>query len=161
VPEPPVTNASPLIVLARAELSNLLLTAGPQVLVPVAVAGELQRRGHDDPAVQLLTNAAWIQVVDTGPIPERIQQLRLGPGESAVLAWALAHPGTEAIIDDLPARHAAASLGIPVRGTLGLILAAKEDGTVTAARPLIERVRAAGLYRSDDVIARALARIGE
>ena len=32
-----------------------------------------------------------------------------GAGESAVLAWCLAHPGSEAIIDDLSARRCAAT----------------------------------------------------
>ena len=41
-------------------------------------------------------------------------------GESTVLAWALAHPGARAIIDDLHGRRCAEALGIPLRGTVGL-----------------------------------------
>ena len=43
-----------------------------------------------------------------------------------MLAWAHAHPGAEAIIDDLAGRRCAAAFSIPVRGTLGLALIAKQ-----------------------------------
>jgi len=38
VPEPPVVNASPLIVLARGGLFELLRVAGDRLVVPAAVA---------------------------------------------------------------------------------------------------------------------------
>ncbi len=54
----------------------------------------------------------------------------LGLGESQVLSWIYQNPGYEAILDDRAAKNAAASLGIPVRGTLGVILLAKREGRV-------------------------------
>jgi predicted nucleic acid-binding protein len=85
----------------------------------------------------------------------------LGQGESAVLAWAHSHQGCEAIIDDLAARRCAATLGIPVRGTLGLVLLAKQRNRVALARPLVHALREAGMYLSDRVVDRALALVGE
>jgi predicted nucleic acid-binding protein len=80
---------------------------------------------------------------------------------SAVLAWAHAHPGTLAIVDDLAGRRCAAALRIPVRGTLGLVLTAKQRGQIKAARPVLESMRASGMYLSDGVMNRALALVGE
>jgi predicted nucleic acid-binding protein len=38
---------------------------------------------------------------------------------------------------------------------------AKEIGHIPAARPVIERLRASGMYLSDPVVDQALARVGE
>jgi len=78
-----------------------------------------------------------------------------------VLTWASAHPGTTAVLDDLAARRCARSLGIPIRGTLGLILTAKRRRMITQARPVLEQLRAAGMYLSDSVMNRALKTVGE
>ena len=77
------------------------------------------------------------------------------------MAWALAHAGSEASLDDLQARRCAAAHRLPVRGTLGLVLVAKQRGLVPAARPLPETLRPAGMYLSDAVRERALAPVGE
>ena len=90
-----------------------------------------------------------------------VQAWDLGHGESSVLAWALTNPGTLAILDDLAARRCAATLRIPVRGTLGLVLVAKQRGRIEAARPVLEAMRGSGMYRSDSVLSRALALVGE
>jgi predicted nucleic acid-binding protein len=82
-------------------------------------------------------------------------------GESSVLALGLAHPNTEVIIDDLAGRKCADSLDIPVRGTLGLVLAAKKRGVIPEARPVIEDMMSAGLYLSKRVLDRALEKVGE
>jgi hypothetical protein len=49
-------------------------------------------------------------------IPSNVLAWDLGDGESSVLAWALSHPGTPAIIDDPEGRRCAESLGITLRG---------------------------------------------
>ena len=65
------------------------------------------------------------------------------------------------MLDDRDARRCARSLTIPVIGTLGLVLLAKEDGRISAARPLIQQLRESGMYLSDLVVNEALARVGE
>ena len=161
MPERPVVNASPLICLARSGLVDLLKLAGAEVVVPRKVADEILRRGPDDPTARVLRQERWLVITDVGEIPSVIQAWGLGDGESSVLAWALAHPGSEAIIDDLAGRRCAAALRIPVRGTLGLVLAAKETGKIALARPILERLRQSGMFLSDAVVAKALAKIGE
>ena len=159
--ERPAVNASPLILLARGGLLDLLRLAGDEVVVPTLVATEIQRRGPDDPTVRALTNTPWLVRIETPPIPALIQSWDLGEGESSVLAWAHAHPGTEAIVDDLAARRCAAALGIPVRGTLGLVLTAKRRGVIPMARPVVEQLRQAGMYLSERIVQQALALVGE
>ena len=70
----------------------------------------------------------------------------LGPGESSVLAYVMAHRPMIAIIDDLSARHCAEVFRIPVSGTLGLVLTAKKRGVIPFARPALEHLRQSGMY---------------
>jgi predicted nucleic acid-binding protein len=154
-------NASPLILMARAGVFDLLRVLGDRVLVPRAVAEEVQRRGPDDPTVQAMDRSTWLAVVEAPPIPVSIATWNLGAGESAVLAWALAHPGTEIVCDDLAARRCAETLGIAACGTLSVVLRAKKHGLIGQARPVLERLIGAGMYLSRKVLDQALALVGE
>lgn len=156
-----VVNASPLIFLTRAGLLDLLQLLSTEIIVPEIVASEIEIRGKSDPTAQAIANTAWLVVTQTPPIPTQIQSWGLGPGESSVLAWAHAHPGCEAILDDLAARRCAVTFNIPVRGTLGLALIAKQRGRIPSARRVLEQLRQGGMYLSDHVMDEALARVGE
>jgi predicted nucleic acid-binding protein len=159
--ERPAVNASPLIYLARADLLSFLQLAGPEVVVPGPVAAEIRAGGGENPAARTLESTPWLKVVAVTSVPATIQAWDLGEGESSVLAWAHAHPGTLAILDDLAARRCAAALRIPVRGTLGLVLVARQRGQIPAARPVLEAMRASGMYLSDYVLNKALALVEE
>ncbi|HKP85301.1 MAG TPA: DUF3368 domain-containing protein [Blastocatellia bacterium] len=161
MPERAAVNASPLIFLAQAGLIDLLKLAGDEIVVPVTVAEEIQRRGQSDITAQAIEKTNWLIITTTPAVPSSIQAWGLGGGESAVLAWAYAHPGSEAIIDDLAGRRCAAAFGIPVRGTLGLVLVAKQRNKIPSARPVLEALRQSGMYLSDRVLDEALALIGE
>lgn len=156
-----VVNTSPLVFLARAGLFDLLTIAAPAIVVPTEVAAELRRRGDADAAVRAMTAAAWLTVVEAPDAPASIQSWDLGPGESAVLSWAIEHGPAVAVIDDLAGRRCGAALGVPIRGTLGLVLAAKQRGRVPAARPVMEDLRRSGMYLSDKVLDSALGLVGE
>jgi predicted nucleic acid-binding protein len=156
-----VVNASPLIYLSATGYLELLQLAGGEVVVPESVAREIRRSDADDPASRALTAAAWLKVVQDPSVPASVAAWDLGTGESAVIAWALSHPGATAVIDDLPARRCASTFGLPVRGTLGLVLAARRRGVIPSARRVIGELRAAGMYLSDTVADRALGLVGE
>lgn len=129
--------------------------------MPQAVATEIQQYGETNLTFQALQRADWLVLTQTPPIPQEIQACNLDPGESAVLSWAYQHPGTYAILDDLAGRRCAKHLGIPVRGTLGLVLIAKQHGHIAAARPVIAELKQAGMYLSNRVINQALTLVGE
>jgi predicted nucleic acid-binding protein len=156
-----VVNASPIILLTKARLLEVLRHLGSPVVIPEAAVHEVQQRGASHLSVQSLAQATWLVSVDPGPIPPAIAAFGLGAGESAVLAHALANPGSGAILDDQAARRAAAMLGIPHQGTLALILHAKRAGLISLARPVVELLRSEGMYLSDQLMNHALAQVGE
>jgi len=102
-----------------------------------------------------------MEEISAPAVPESIMEWGLGQGESAVLALASVYPESEAIIDDLAGRKCAAFHGIPVRGTLGLVLSSKKRGFIPKARPVLEILIGEGLYLSRPVLDEALKRVGE
>ncbi|MFW6295642.1 MAG: DUF3368 domain-containing protein [Halothece sp.] len=159
--ELPAINTSPLIFLTKGGLLNLLQLLSPKIIVPQAVQAEIEAYGEGDITAQSLAKTDWLVVKETPPVPLVIQNWDLGAGESAVLSWGYAHPGTEVIIDDLAGRRCAETFAIPVRGTLGLVLIAKQRGAIPAARPVLEKLRLSGMYLSQTVLNQALAKVGE
>ena len=156
-----IINASPLIFFSRSLRLQLLRAFADEVWVPEPVAVEILRRGIRDVSARAIQETAWLTVHPAGTIPDTIAAWRLGAGETSVLSMAAEHPGTEAIIDDLAGRRCAASLNIPVRGTLGVVLVAKRRGLIPEARPVIEDMMNAGLHLLRRVLDEALRRVKE
>lgn len=161
MPDAAVVNASPLIFLSRAGLTDLLKQAGSTIIVPSPVAEEIKQRGVNDPTAQALTNNEWLLILDALSIPPNIQAWDLGAGESSVLTHAYNNVGMIAVIDDLCARRCAVTLNIPVIGTLGLVLIAKKRGVIPLARPVMDKLRQTGMYLSNATMNQALALVGE
>ncbi|MEO5334061.1 MAG: DUF3368 domain-containing protein [Magnetococcus sp. YQC-5] len=156
-----VVNTSPLIHLAEAGLLHLLNESAATVWVPESVAREIHSYGKNDPTAAALTAHDWLVVKSDLAIPISILAWNLGAGESSVLVLALSAPGSVAVIDDLAGRRCAEAFGLPLRGTVGLVLSAKREGRIAAARPVLERLRDGGMYLSDATLDRALRLVQE
>jgi predicted nucleic acid-binding protein len=161
VGETQIVNASPLIFLGAAGRLALLEREGSRVIAPAPVVAEVEAKGPHDPVAAALAAAKWIERAPAVPSPESVLVWDLGPGESSVLALALAMPGAAVVIDDLAARRCARALGLPLRGTLGIVLEARRAGRIESARALLTEMKARGMYLSDDVLDQALAEVGE
>ena len=156
-----IVNTSPLIHLAEAGLLMLLQDSASPIWVPEPVAREIHAYGKDDPTALALTTHAWLEVKTVDTFAPEILSWNLGAGESSVIALAQSLPGSMVVIDDLAGRRCAEALGLPLRGTVGLVLAAKQDGRIEAARPVLERLRENGMYLSDAILNRSLRWVGE
>jgi predicted nucleic acid-binding protein len=154
-------NSSPLIFLAKLGLIEILRLGDIPVIVPDAVLDEIARYGTQDEVLRQVQALDWLQVVATPPIPVEVSARALGAGESAVLAVALEQADSEVVLDDLAARKSARALGLPLQGTLSLILVAKQVGMVPEVKPLLEQLKSLGMYLSDALVARVLAQAGE
>lgn len=144
--KPVAVNASPLIVLARAGYFDLLPKIFSPIMVPRAVANEILAGPVGDPAITALTGAGWLSIMDLNPVVSPIATWRLGRGETEVLEIALRNAGTVAVLDDKAARRAAATLGLPLIGTLGIIVAATQSGLLSDFAIAAEAATRAGLY---------------
>ncbi|MCA9876467.1 MAG: DUF3368 domain-containing protein [Thermomicrobiales bacterium] len=121
------------------------------VVVPVAVAAEVKRslgRGPD-----------WFEV--SLPRIHLLLPEQLGPGEREAIGLAIKIGSDLVVLDDLPARNAALAHGLPVVGTLGLLVRAKQRGLISEVRPLMLQMVATGHYASDRLQALILEKAGE
>lgn len=154
-------NSSPLILLGKLARLDLLPPLADQVLVPEAVLSELGAKTGQDWLASAVLSQPGLEIVESPPIPENVERWNLGAGESAVLAVCLARPGFRAVLDDLRGRRCAHALGIPLFGTLGIIVEARQRQLIPAARPLIEAIIGAGYYIGEALVAAALRQVGE
>jgi len=132
-----IVNTSPLIHLAESGHLDLLRDAADAVWVPEPVAGEIRAYGENDPTARALVSSPWLIVKPVTTISPEILAWNLGAGEASVLALAQAFPDVTAVIDDLAGRRGAEALGLPLKGTVGLVLSAKLSGQIPNARALL------------------------
>ena len=154
-----VLNASPLIVLAQIGREDLFSLA-EQVVIPRDVVDEIQAGPEDDRALKLL-QAGKFKIVESRTPPLEILAWDLGAGESAVLSFAIAESGWTSILDDALARKCAQSFSISVRGTLGIVLLAKQRGMIPSAAEVVRALRDTGFRLDDQVVRDAVASVGE
>jgi predicted nucleic acid-binding protein len=156
---PIVCNASPLIVLAKADLLRLLPALFSEVLVPEAVRDEIGRGPAGDPVRRLLPGCGWLHPVVLDPHLSPLAAFQLGRGETEVIEYARLHAGSAVLLDDRAARRTAAGLGLTVHGTLSVVAMGAVQGQVESFREAVRRLRAAGLYASDSVVAAVEGRL--
>lgn len=77
------------------------------------------------------------------------------------MACALANPSGILLLDDQLARRTAEAAGFQVWGTLRVVLEAKENGLVAAVSPVVDQLKARGMWISDGVRKRILDLAGE
>lgn len=157
----PIVDASPLIYLSRAGYLPLLQVLGSRLLIPDAVVREILAKGEEDAVARTVGAASWLLRLPSAPLSPRVEAWQLGAGESAVLSRAISHPGSLVVLDDARARRFARQLEVPMIGTLGVVVRARQQGLIRAARPVTEALVSHGMYISSPALEAALQLIGE
>jgi uncharacterized protein len=137
-----ICNTSPFQYLHQLGRLDLIPALTNGVTVPRAVVSELdagRALGYDVPDLRKL---GWVSLRDPDSAPALPLAADLGRGESAVLALALESASPLVILDDALGRRAAVLLGIPLTGTLGLLLDAKKIGLIETIAPLLDELDA-------------------
>jgi predicted nucleic acid-binding protein len=155
-----VANASPVIVLAKAGYLRLLTELPGELLLPDAVVAEVVAGPTSDPARRAL-EGGWGRRLAPAAIPAELLEWGLGPGETAVLALARERAPCTAILDDAAARACAKAFGMPLLGTLGVVMRAKKRGLVPQAAEVLRALRSVGFHLDDRTIRLALGHFGE
>ncbi len=143
-----VVNATPLISLALLGRLSLLNEMFDEVIVPRAVYAEVVQGGAGKPGADALAEADWLNVV-SADVSLTIEPLLLGldAGELEVLLLARQIDPDWVIIDERLARRVAFAMGLPVKGTLGILLAAVLAGLLSRQEALddLQRLLARGI----------------
>ena len=156
-----VVIASPLIVLAKIGHTHLLSALTAEIVVPQTVVDEINAGPAGDPARAWLSDNP-LPVVAISRAPAELLAWDLGAGETAVMAYALLNSGWTAILDDNAARKCARSFGIPVKGTLAVVITAKQKGFIPSAADMIRQLQQHDYRIQESIVRDALARtVGE
>ena len=156
-----ILNASPLICMMKAEITESLRVLFKDIIVPEAVKREILVKGKTDLEERLVALYPWIKSVKDIPIAPRVASWDLGQGESQVISFALEHSNYWAVVDDREARRCAMALHCPHTGTLGIIVLAKRRGVIPSIRAYLQRLKKAGLWLSDELVDQVCRNSGE
>ena len=65
------------------------------------------------------------------------------------------------LLDDKKARRIAREWGLPMSGSIGVLLEMKQEGVIPATRPVMEKPLRGGIYYAPPLIEHALHEVGE
>jgi predicted nucleic acid-binding protein len=158
-----VSNASPLINLARIGQLDLFTQLYGELVVPEAVWREVVLEGAGQPGAEEIETAAWIQVQ---PVVNRelVRALRqdLDAGEAEAIALALEVGAEFLLMDERLGREKALYLGVRCVGLIGVLIEAKRRGLISGVQPLLNALRdMAGFWVSEALYRRVLQDEGE
>jgi len=158
-----LTDASPLIGLARVDGLNWLGTLFGQVWIPKEVRSELLDGPEcEDHAAILAAEASAVLQTWPSAAPKRPELPDLDEGESACIRLGLAEAGRVLILmDERAGRSVAEEQGLRVAGTAAIIGMARQKGLIPSAHAVFERLHASDFRISAVVIKTVLRRVGE
>ncbi len=140
-----VSDTTPLSELAKVGQLNLLRDVFGRVIIPEEVYNEVTTGTH--PAVSGVQSATWIEVrsvSDTQKVSALQGATNLDLGECAAIILAEELDVDQLLIDDLAARRVALSRNLPVIGTIGTLLLAKDQGLVPSVKEVLDALIAQG-----------------
>jgi len=130
-----------------------------RVWVTETVLGEcLAGTAHDE--CELIQAAVRAGAIGVLPLANSHPAWGVDAGEASAIASALAL-NTGVVMDDRAGRRVAGRLGLPVIGTLGVLVLSKRAGLVSEIGPWIASLVKSGYYLADGVIQDALRLAGE
>lgn len=155
-----VSNASPLIYLAKVEELSLLHELYQKIHIPQEVKAETVDRGKelgesDALIIEQAIENGWIQTHD---VENKKVPFELEEGEIAALSLAKKLEVKEVLIDEAPARKAARTMDLKPRGTVYVLLHAlqKEKITLDEFLKTLDHLVEEGFRLKEEVYVRAI-----
>ena len=148
---PTIADTSCLIGLEAIGRLELLKQLYGNVMIPTAVAVEWKPHPPGWISIETVRNRSLVRLLGN----------RLGAGEAETIALAVERGARRIILDDKQARRIAQQYELPLTGTVGVILRAKERGLLSAVKPILGELRQNGFSISDGLLTEALRLAGE
>lgn len=152
-----VSDTSPVLNLSAISRLDLLRSLYHELVIPTAVASELQRNGLEPRRHEWLL----LQEPKNRDLVKRLE-LRLDPGEAEAIAVALELRADRVLIDERRARRVAAEFNLRPLGLLGILAEAKERGLVHDCKTILdEMMQRAGFWIGERLYAQFLSAVDE
>ena len=124
-----VCNTSPLILLAKIGRLDTLIRLYSEPMIPKAVVDELSTKpGKENDQIQALLKKGTLQLRQVAEKILAELPIDLGRGEREAIALAMDTGADLVILDDRQGRLVSRVKGLPVTGTVGVLIEAKEKG---------------------------------
>ncbi len=148
-----VSNASPLISLARIGKLDLLRQLYNEVFIPEAVWHEVVIEGVGQPGADEVKAATWIktQLVTNTPLVHALRQ-ELDAGEAEAIALTLETQAELLLMDERVGREVARHLGLRYTGLIGVLVEAKHKGVLSVVTPQLDELRNIAGFRISDAL---------
>ena len=159
---PVVSNASPLINLARIQRFDLLKQFYGRVTIPTAVYEEVVVYGQERDGSRDVRNATWIdRASPADDLAVSALSAQLDRGEASAIILARELNAELLLIDEIRGRRVAEKLGVKVTGTLGILTRAKREGLIPNLRDEITRLQSQGTWIHPKLSRDILELVGE
>jgi predicted nucleic acid-binding protein len=155
-----VSNTTPILSLLKIGKLELLRELYGVISIPKAVYHEIEA-GKGKAFYTDLSKINWIEIEEVHSPSAKLYLFDLDDGEAETLLLAQEKAADLVIIDEKCGRRYAKMMDIPLTGTIGVLLKAKEKGLVSAIGPLLEELCAKNSWINDDLIKQVLAVAGE
>jgi len=161
-----IGDSSTLIHLSAIGRFALLKDLYGRLTVTPAVWREVVDQGKGRTGVADLEAArehGWLEVRMPANQP-LVHSLRheLDEGEAEVIALAVEHPGSLALLDESDARRIASSFEIEKTGAIGVLIRAKAEGRIDSLRSELDKIRTeGGFWIEDELYQKVLQAAGE
>ncbi len=156
-----VSDTSPIVALLHIEALDLLEKIYQKVIIPTEVFWEL-KNAHlvNDNFMNVYPFIEIKNPADTGLVNQL--NLQIDMGESEAIALAIEENAGFLLMDEKKGRMIAATFHLQLRGTLGILLEAKNRGYIPAIKPAILKIQKdIGFYISGIILQSILQKANE
>ncbi len=155
-----VSDATSVIAFSRINRLELLQRIVGEIIIPEEVSKELFEYKKSD--VKIIKSCKWIRVEKVKSRNDvELLMPTLDRGEAEVIILSKELKADLVIIDELSARKVAMMLDLPLIGTVGLLIAAREKGLIEKVKPLWNEMIAQGIRYGEEFYRKVLQEIGE
>jgi predicted nucleic acid-binding protein len=160
-----VSNASPLIILAKIGFFHLLQRLFSKITISEEVWDEVVVKGAGLPGsteTEQASQSGWIHtahLANSAQMTALRNQYSLGAGELSTILLAKEIEADMALIDERGARLLAESEGVHVLGTVGMLELGYRRGEVTDLRLAYQTMIAEGVYINREILNQSLASV--
>ena len=157
-----VVNTTPLIALSHVDQLDILKKLYGEIIIPEAVYRELSVKAESICKKAVDRSLDWIRVENiNNQMAKAMYKTQLHDGEVEVMILSKEIAADVVIIDDANAKKHAKYLGLPVTGTLGVLIKAKREGYINELKPIFSQMVENGIYISQSLMESCLKQVGE
>lgn len=157
-----IVNTTPLIALCHVGQLDILKKMYGEIAIPQAVYRELSAKKESICKKQVDASLDWIHVEKIeNQMAKSMFKTQLHDGEVEVMILAKEKSADTVIIDDANAKKYAKYLKLPVTGTLGVLIKAKRQGSISQLKPVLQEMIDKNIYISEKLMKYCLEQVEE